>query len=233
VQETARIPDVDGDCVDDVAVSSYTPQTRVISGRTGGVFWAKTVGTSTNAAYGAIIPDVTGDMQWDWVVGSLNPGFVTLFSGGDGAKIWEWTAPTNVRSVGWIGDISGDGLPDILVGLQDAAQALAFASRNAGGCVRPAAEVVGVSVARLDASRIQLGWAASTDACHNRYRVFAVPADVKGEKGCFARLVDITDLDEDGDPANESWTGPGAYFGYLVVDQSLNGGRGPLGHFRR
>jgi hypothetical protein len=56
---------------------------------------------------------------------------------------------------------------------------------------------------------------------------------VRGVQGCFAHLVDLTALDEDASAADESWTGPGAYFGYLVVDVAAGGGKGPLGHFRR
>jgi hypothetical protein len=76
-------------------------------------------------------------------------------------------------------------------------------------------------------------WDASTDACHATYRVYGVPVGVQGETGCFAQLMDITDQDEDGDPSNETWTGPGRFFGYLVVDVAPFGGQGPLGHFRR
>jgi hypothetical protein len=233
VQDTLRVPDLDGDCIDDVAVASWTPTTRIVSGKSGQTLWEKPVGTSTNAAYGALVPDVTGDLQWDYVAGSLNTGFVSLFSGSDGTLIWEWAAPRNVRSVAWIDDISGDGLPDILAGIQDDALAVALAGRTAAGCVRPAGEVRGVRASRLDTDRIQMTWDASLDACHGRYRMFGVPSDIRGELGCFARLVDITDQDEDGDPTNTTWSGPGAFFGYLVVDESAGGGKGPLGHFRR
>jgi hypothetical protein len=233
VQDTLRVPDLDGDCVDDVAIASWTPTTRIVSGASGATLWSEPVGASSHAAYGAVIPDVTGDLQWDYVAGSLNTGFVSLFSGADGTLIWEWEAPENVRSVAWIDDISGDGLPDILAGLQDVATAVAFAGRTAPGCVRPAEEVEELRALRLDADRIQLTWAASTDACHASYQVYGVPRHVQGEDGCFAELVDITDQDEDGDFADESWTGPGEFFGYLVIDVAPHGGRGPLGHFRR
>lgn len=33
------------------------------------------VGTSTKAAYGALVPDITGDLQWDYVAGSLSGGW--------------------------------------------------------------------------------------------------------------------------------------------------------------
>jgi hypothetical protein len=233
VQETIRVPDLDGDCVDDVAVSSWTPATRILSGGTGVPLWVQPVGSSTNAAYGAIVPDLTGDLEWDYVVGSLNSGFVVLFSGADGTEIWEWPAPENVRSVSWIGDIDDDGLPDILAGLQDAAMAVALSGRTSPTCVRPASEVADLRASRLDANRIQLTWAPSADPCHAAYRVYGVPRSVQGENGCFARLIDMTDGDEDGDFSNESWTGVARPFGYLVVDEAPSGGQGPLGHFRR
>jgi hypothetical protein len=59
VQDTIRMPDLDDDCVDDVAVASWTPTTRILSGRTGDTLWSQPVGTATNAAYGAAVPDLT------------------------------------------------------------------------------------------------------------------------------------------------------------------------------
>jgi hypothetical protein len=233
VSHTLRIPDIDGDCVDDIAVTSWTNQTRIVSGKTGATLWAAPVGSSSYAATGAVVPDLDGDLQWDYSVGGMVPGYLTLFSGATGSKLWEWSAPENVRTVASIGDINDDGLPDILAGLQDAATVYAFSGRNSGACVRPTREVTGLLLSRLDASRIHLTWDASIDPCHGAYRVFGVPQNVRGLDGCFARLVDITSLDEDGDGANTSWTGPGAYFGYLVIDQTPGGGKGPLGHFRR
>jgi hypothetical protein len=233
VQDTITIPDVDGDCIDDIAVASWTPTTRVVSGRTGDTLWSQPVGTASHAAYGAIVPDLTGDLQWDYVAGSLNTGFVSLYSGADGVPIWEWQAPGNVRSVSWIDDIDDDGLPDILAGLQDVASAVALSGRTSPFCVRPVSEVAELRASRLDAGRIHMTWATSADSCHASYRVYGVRGGVHGIGDCFANLIDITDQDEDGDFSNESWTGPAQFFGYLVVDETANGGKGPLGHFRR
>jgi len=99
--------------------------------------------------------------------------------------------------------------------------------------VLPAAEVSNLLVTQLDATRIRIAWDPSADPCHGSYRVYGVPASVRGEKGCFAQLVDLTPLDEDMDTTNTVWFGPGSYFGYLVIDQAPGGGKGPLGHFRR
>jgi hypothetical protein len=44
VEHTIRIPDIDGDCVDEVGVSSWTPTTRILSGQTGLPIWTNTVG---------------------------------------------------------------------------------------------------------------------------------------------------------------------------------------------
>jgi hypothetical protein len=232
VQDTHSIPDLDGDCIDDIAVASWTPTTRIVSGRTGVTLWSQPVGTASHAAYGAIVPDLTGDLQWDWVVGSLNTGFVSLFSGVDGVKIWEWQAPANVRTVAWIDDIDDDGLPDILAGIQDVASAVALSGRTTASCVRPASEVEELRASRLDPTRIQLTWTASTDPCHARYRVYGIVADEDAFE-CFDRLRDITDQDEDGNPSNETWTGPSEFFGFLVIDETADGGKGPLGHYRR
>jgi len=76
-----------------------------------------------------------------------------------------------------------------------------------------------------------MSWAASTTAA-TPLPVFACPS------GSGVRRV----------ASRSSWTspawtktqtgervvdGPGAYFGYLVIDEASAGGRGPLGHFRR
>jgi len=238
VSHTLVIPDLDGDCVDDIAVASWTPQARILSGRTGSPLWtSQPIGTANYAYTGAIIPDVTGDAQWDLVVGAGTTGggggFVALFSGLGGEKIWEWSVSRNVKSVAWIGDISGDGLPDVLAGAQDLASAYALSGRALGACIRPTGEVAGLRASRLDSVRVQLTWDASTDVCHDRYRVYGVPAEVRGLDGCYAHLMDITDQDEDGDATNGALSGPGEFFGYLVIDQGAAGGKGPLGHFRR
>jgi hypothetical protein len=238
VSHTLAIPDLDGDCIDDVAVASWTPQARILSGRTGSPLWTpQGVGTANYPYTGAIVPDITGDAQWDFVVGAGTTGggggFVALFSGTDGQKIWEWSVSRNVKSVAWIGDVSGDGLPDVLAGAQDLASAYALSGRTVGTCIRPTREVEGLRASRIDAARVRITWDASTDACHDRYRVYGVPPDVRGLDGCYARLVDITDQDEDVDATNAVFMGPGEFFGYLVIDQASAGGKGPLGHFRR
>lgn len=69
-----------------------------------------------------------------------------------------------------------------------------------------------------------------TDPCHREYRVYGVPADAGG---CFARLVDLSDQDEDNRATDTDWTGPGEQLGYLVISVARRGGAGPLGHFRR
>ena len=181
VAHSLRIPDLDGDCIDDVAVASWTNATRIVSGRTGAVLWSAPVGTGSYASTAAIVPDLTGDLQWDYVVGSSVPGFVALFSGADGAKLWEWAAPKNVRTVASIGDIDDDGLPDILAGLQDSSTAYAFSGRTVS-CVRPAKEVTGLLVTKLDPSRVRLDWSPSSDPCHGSYRILGVPAEREGRE---------------------------------------------------
>ncbi len=237
VSHALRMPDIDGDCVDEVAVGAWTPQAYVLSGRTGAVIWSQPVWTGSPYGYAAsLIPDVTGDLQWDFIVGgqqvsgSPGPGFLNVFSGADGVKLWEWPSPKNVRTVSYTADIDDDGLPDVIAGLQDAATVYAFSGRNTGACVRPTAEVAGLRADRLDPARIRITWSASADVCHGDYRVYGVPSNVAG---CFARLVDITDQDEDGDGTNTTWSGPGEFLGYLVLDESPGGAKGPLGHFRR
>ena len=157
-------------------------------------------------------------------------------SGTVSTPLWESSVS---GGTGWVQDtfrmpdLDGDGLPDILAGLQDVAMAVALSGRTSPFCVRPASEVADLRASRLESNRIHMTWAASTDGCHATYRVYGVPIGVQGETGCFAQLMDITDQDEDGDASNESWAGPGRFFGYIVVDVTALGGQGPLGHYRR
>lgn len=231
VQFTEPIPDLDGDCADDVLVGSWSNAVRVLSGATGVPLWTPApIGTvATQAQAVSPIPDITGDLQWDLVVGTWNPGKVAVLSGADGRRIWEWDAPDNVRSVASIGDIDEDGNADVLAGIQDFARIVSLSGRTLS-CPRATREVEQLRAERLPGGRIRLHWGPSDDPCHATYAVFGVPADVDG---CFARLVDITAEDEDGTTSNEEWTGTAELFGYLVVSVSESGGKGPLGHFRR
>jgi hypothetical protein len=230
VTRTARVPDLNGDCTDDVVIGSFADNFRVLSGLTGAVLWGpESLGTDQVPRVSGI-PDVTGDLQWDVIVGTWNPGRVAVYDGVTGANLWIWSAPDNVTSVDFIGDIDDDGLPDVLVGGQDVATVYALAGRNVVDCVRPGTEAQDVRATRLDIDRIRLTWDTSADPCHARYAVFGIPADADG---CFARIKNITDQDEDGDPTNTTWTGDAPWFGYVVISVSADGGQGPLGHFRR
>ena len=138
--DVASIGDVDGDGVSDVALGA--PQrpveavgttgagyVRLHSGRTGAL-----LGTLTGAALGdgfgwevAGPGDVDGDGHVDVLVrspwaGGLVPGAgrVDLFRASDGAPLHAWLGASDDEDFGHVagaGDVDGDGLPDVLIGV--------------------------------------------------------------------------------------------------------------------
>ncbi len=80
----------------------------------------------------AILGDIDGDGVADYVLGApviLTPGFsyVQTFSGATGESLWRTVQPTDVLdeefgySLAALSDISGDGLPDLVVGARQGA----------------------------------------------------------------------------------------------------------------
>ena len=130
----ARIGDVDGDGVDDLAIglrlrdgsSFLAGLVRVVSGATRARLW-EVEGTKTDGAFGVALADagdVDGDGVPDVVAGAPREqskrGRVYVLSGTDGSVVRSWTgAATGVQlgaAVGGGHDIDGDGMPDVVAG---------------------------------------------------------------------------------------------------------------------
>lgn len=169
----ARVPDADGDGVDDLAVGAPfhdgpagadAGRAYLLSGATGAVLWAID-GPAAGAEFGRSVGgvrDADGDGAGDWIVGAK--GSATAFSGAAGAVLDSWGGgPLFGQSVAGSGDVNGDGRGDWIVAVDDFSAAVydgptgvalaqlfptaGFPGRPLGGTVR----VAGVGRVNADA----------------------------------------------------------------------------------
>ncbi|HZL99595.1 MAG TPA: hypothetical protein VFD43_05010 [Planctomycetota bacterium] len=134
----AAAGDVDLDGVPDILVGAPSDDVagtnhgaaRVFSGATGAQLLQVT-GTEANGEFGAAVSgigDVNADGRPDFVVGArsqdgpagMNAGRVLAYSGANGAPLWDVGGSSSFAVLGWsvdgVADLSGDGVPDVLVG---------------------------------------------------------------------------------------------------------------------
>lgn len=125
----ARLPDVDGDGRDDLAVGApNVGQVFVFSGTTGALLRILASGV-TGDGFGtslAGLPDVDGDGRGDVVVGAPrdatngpDSGGIHVFSGSSGALLWAGSGNQGDRlgaCVDTVWDRDGDGLADVVAG---------------------------------------------------------------------------------------------------------------------
>jgi hypothetical protein len=141
--------DVSGDGVPDLLVgapgtfaTNQPGQARVFSGAGGGVIFTFS-GTATNDHLGRAVAgagDVSGDGVPDLLVGAPQegggPGYAKLFSGGNGNVLLTVTGAVFDEkfgsSVAGVGDVSGDGVLDFLVGAPTASTGDGFARLFSG-----------------------------------------------------------------------------------------------------
>lgn len=124
--------DVDGDGFDDLAVAAPNmplfglgppPYVRVLSGVDGSILWEATAATA-GEMYGkslARIADLDGDGSDDLIVGSTFASKVQVRSGANGALVLDISPPQGASydfgtCVAALGDLDGDGRPDLGVG---------------------------------------------------------------------------------------------------------------------
>lgn len=134
----ARVPDVDGDGVDDIAVgapyfaSSLQPGfARLHSGATGAALWTASGSANMDQFGGAVagLGDIDGDGRGEVVVGARQlptgtSGYVRILSGADGAILREFLGSASGAHYGSAvanaGDVDYDGFDDVWIGVPDA-----------------------------------------------------------------------------------------------------------------
>ena len=113
------LDDVTGDGFPDIAVGSWLNQVRVHDGRDGSLAWFKAVGTVNGGDVWAIdrLEDVTGDGINDVCAGSFDLN-VYVMDGVTGQIEWQAPVGNRVFSVRGVGDLNGNGWPDVVAGTQ-------------------------------------------------------------------------------------------------------------------
>jgi len=114
------IGDVNRDGDPDIVVSSWENAVIVLDGKTGGLIWKTSVGTTNNGYVWTArgIPDLDGDGINDVVAGSFDLHAYAM-SGSDGEVLWSYDTGNRVYSVAPVGDLDGDGVFEVVVGTQD------------------------------------------------------------------------------------------------------------------
>ncbi len=114
------LKDVTGDGHDEVVVSSWENAVTVLNGLTGELLWKTPVGTTNGGDVwvARAIDDLNGDGNQDVIAGSFDTT-VYAMDGKNGTILWTFPTGYRVYSVYPVGDLTGDGVPEVVVGNQN------------------------------------------------------------------------------------------------------------------
>ncbi len=204
----AALGDADGDGVPDYAVGAIdddngggsSGSVRIFSGATGAT-WLTLHGTAPQQVSGtsiAGIGDVDGDGRADLAIGSPffagspSPGLVRVHSGRDGSVLWVASGTTAQDqfggSVAGIGDVDGDGRPDVLVGARQIQPGRAgYARIHSGADGALLREVAGWQANMRFGSVV----AGAGDVDYDGRPDFAIAAPLASDAGSQAGLVAV------------------------------------------
>ncbi len=120
VIQLARLPDINGDGLDEVLVASFSASSQIfcLSGADGQPLW--TMPTVDWRSYGvAAVPDLNGDGVTDVLAGD-QAGYFYIFSGLGDTLIYQQQFPgTRVYTVNWLPSLDGNESAELLIGLDD------------------------------------------------------------------------------------------------------------------
>jgi len=114
------LEDISGDGYPELIVSSWENAVIVIDGKEGGLIWKTEVGTVNGGDVwtARAIDDLNRDGRQDVIAGSFDY-HVYAMDGDTGEVFWAFNTNNRIYSVAPVGDLDGDGRPEVGVGTQD------------------------------------------------------------------------------------------------------------------